>query len=93
MTKRTLRDRFPNWHGWPALPPIAGGQERDQETADDVAALLEPGYRQQAAIPLLAATHEGSDVVAAAIGPGAEQVRGFLEQTDPFGVVRRALGL
>ena len=28
MTKQTLQQQFPNWHGWPALPPIAGADEQ-----------------------------------------------------------------
>ena len=38
-------------------------------------------------------THEGSDVMAAAIGPGADSVRGFMDLTDLHRVLRSALGL
>ena len=42
---------------------------------------------------LLYSTHEGSDVMAAAIGPGADSVRGFMELTELHRVLRNALGL
>jgi alkaline phosphatase len=37
-------------------------------------------------------THTGEEVVAAAMGPGAEGVRGFLPNTALFDVMRRAFG-
>jgi alkaline phosphatase len=55
--------------------------------------IFDPRYRQESAIPLRYTTHEGSDVFAAALGPGAEAVRGFIDNTEIFGIVRRALGL
>ena len=56
-------------------------------------AVLEPTYAQQSAIPLDSSTHDGTDVIASAVGPGAEAVRGFLDQTQIFDVLVRALGL
>ncbi len=56
-------------------------------------ALLAPSYAQQSAVPLDSSTHDGSDVIASAVGPGAEAVRGFLDQTQIFDVLVRALGL
>jgi len=47
----------------------------------------------RSALRLPYATHEGSDVVATAVGPGAERVRGFLDQVELFSVLRTALGL
>ncbi len=47
----------------------------------------------RSALRLPYATHEGSDVVASARGPGAEQVHGFLDQVELFRVLRSALGL
>ncbi len=47
----------------------------------------------RSALRLPYATHEGSDVVASAQGPGAEQVHGFLDQVELFRVLRSALGL
>jgi alkaline phosphatase len=52
-----------------------------------------PRYRQESGVPLRYSTHEGSDVMASAVGPGSESVRGFLDQTDLFRIVRAALGL
>ena len=37
-------------------------------------------------------THTGEEVIAAASGPGAERVRGFLPNTGLFGVMMAALG-
>ncbi len=47
----------------------------------------------RSALRLPYATHEGSDVVASARGPGAEQVHGFLDHVELFRVLRSALGL
>ena len=47
----------------------------------------------RSALRLPYSTHEGSDVVATARGPGAEQVHGFLDQVELFRVLRSALGL
>jgi alkaline phosphatase len=57
------------------------------------AAIHDPGYAQEAAVPLALATHEGGDVMAAALGPGAERVRGFMDNTEIFSVLVEALGL
>jgi alkaline phosphatase len=57
------------------------------------AAIHDPGYAQEAAVPLSLATHEGGDVIAAASGPGAERVRGFMDNTEIFAVLVEALGL
>jgi alkaline phosphatase len=53
----------------------------------------DPRYQQESAVPLQYSAHEGSDVMAAARGPGAERVRGFLDNTEIFAVLRDALGL
>ncbi len=47
----------------------------------------------RSAVHLPYSTHEGSDVFASALGPGAGQVRGFLDQVELFQVLRSALGL
>jgi alkaline phosphatase len=46
-----------------------------------------------AAAPLLSARHAGEDVAAYARGPGAERVRGLIDQPKLFEVMREALGL
>jgi alkaline phosphatase len=48
-------------------------------------------YRQVAAVPMAAETHGGEDVAAYAIGPGAHQVRGVMEQNELFFVMQRVL--
>jgi alkaline phosphatase len=53
--------------------------------------LFDPDYAQESAIPLPSSTHEGADVMASAVGPGAERVRGFLDQTQIFAILRDAL--
>lgn len=50
-----------------------------------------PDYQQAAAWPLLSETHGGEDVAAYAIGPGAQAVRGVMEQNALHGVLRSAL--
>ena len=37
--------------------------------------------------------HSGEDVVLTALGPGAERVRGFLDNTEVFRIIVDALGL
>ena len=37
--------------------------------------------------------HSGEDVILTASGPGAERVRGFLDNTDVFRIIADALGL
>ncbi|XLM22583.1 alkaline phosphatase, partial [Chromobacterium piscinae] len=52
-------------------------------------------YHQEAAIPMPAGgeTHGGTDVYIAAIGQGADSIRGFLENIEVFGIVKKAAGL
>jgi alkaline phosphatase len=37
--------------------------------------------------------HAGEDVILTATGPGADQVRGFLDNTEVFRIIAEALGL
>ncbi len=48
--------------------------------------------RQQATVPLGAETHAGEDVALFATGPGAERVRGVIEQNVIYSIIRKALG-
>jgi len=48
--------------------------------------------RQQAVVPLGAETHGGEDVALFATGPGAERVRGVIEQNVIYRIIRKALG-
>ncbi len=40
-----------------------------------------------------ASVHSGEDVILTAAGPGSEQVRGSLDNTDVFRIMADALGL
>ena len=51
----------------------------------------DPNYRQRATHPMLAETHAGEDVPAYARGPGAEAVRGVMDQHELHPVMRNAL--
>lgn len=48
--------------------------------------------RQQATIPLGSETHAGEDVALYAQGPGAQQVRGVIEQNLIYTYIRKAFG-
>lgn len=48
--------------------------------------------RQQSLVPLASETHGGEDVALFATGPGAEQVRGVIEQNVIYQIIRKALG-
>ena len=48
--------------------------------------------RQQALVPLGSETHGGEDVAVYARGPGAQEVRGVIEQNRIYDIVRAAFG-
>jgi len=48
--------------------------------------------RQQATIPLGSETHAGEDVALYAEGPGADMVRGVIEQNVIYDIIRQAFG-
>ncbi|WFL78459.1 alkaline phosphatase [Altererythrobacter arenosus] len=48
--------------------------------------------RQQAAIPMRSETHGGEDVALFGTGPGAERVRGVIEQSVIYDIIVKALG-
>ncbi|MBB5518435.1 alkaline phosphatase [Amphiplicatus metriothermophilus] len=50
-------------------------------------------YRQQALLPIYSETHAGEDVPVYAKGPGAERVRGVMEQNEIYDALAGALGL
>lgn len=50
-------------------------------------------HRAQALVPMASAAHSGEDVPVYAGGPGAQFVRGVVDQTYIFQVILRALGL
>lgn len=49
-------------------------------------------YRQQTAVNLGSETHAGEDVALFATGPGAENVRGVMEQNKIYNVMAKAMG-
>ena len=50
------------------------------------------GAQQQAAIPLYSETHAGEDVALYGNGPGAERVRGVIEQNVIYDIIVKAFG-
>ncbi|MFN3523804.1 MAG: alkaline phosphatase [Phenylobacterium sp.] len=71
-----------------------GGPPKDAPRADltgiDTTA---PEFVAPAAVPLASARHGGEDVAAYARGPGADQVRGLIDQPRIFQIMSAALGL
>ena len=51
-----------------------------------------PSARQQALIPLGSETHGGEDVALYGTGPGAQRVRGTIEQNLVYDIMRAAFG-
>lgn len=49
-------------------------------------------FRQQTAVNLSIETHAGEDVALFATGPGAEKVRGVMEQNEIYNVMAKAMG-
>ncbi len=52
-----------------------------------------PGFRQQSAVPTGSETHAGEDVALFATGPGADKVRGVMEQNLIHNVMVDAMGI
>ncbi len=53
----------------------------------------QPGFHQEALIPLSSETHAGEDITLHAIGPGADLVQGVIEQNQIFHLISQALDL
>ena len=70
--------------GYANGPGAVTGERDVPETSIDA--------RQQATIPLSYETHGGEDVALYAQGPGAERVRGVIEQNLIYHIIRRAFG-
>ena len=68
--------------------------DRSTMTALTDAIVFDKEYHQEAAIPMPAGgeTHGGGDVYLGAAGMGADGFHGVLDNTDVFGIVRRAMG-
>jgi alkaline phosphatase len=68
--------------------PIAPGRTQDLSQVDT----QDEGYFQEALVGMPGETHGGEDVALYARGPGARLVRGSVDQTEVYHVMRRALG-
>ncbi len=55
--------------------------------------VLNPDYKQEAAIPLNDETHGGEDVAIFATGAGSYLIRGVMEENWTFYVMKEALRL
>lgn len=53
----------------------------------------DPDFRQQVAVPLQSETHGGEDVALFATGPGANAVKGVMEQNKIHNVIMNATGM
>ena len=71
-------------------PPrtVVAGRVQDLSSVDTTS----PDFHQEAMIGLYGETHGGEDVALYARGPGAELVRGAMDQNEIYHVMRRALG-
>ena len=63
----------------------------DAEPLTD-AIVMDPNYRQEAAVPMGSETHSGEDVIAYAVGPWAHLVDGTMEQNTLHHVITHAYG-
>ncbi len=72
--------------GQPGQPLLEGFEEAEAKRIEE--------KRRDIRIPAVRMDngHTGEEVLAAAQGPGAERVRGYLANTDLFGVMMDALG-
>lgn len=73
---------------------LAKQQGDDDDDHDHGRPMPETGIkaRQQALVPLGSETHGGEDVALFATGPGANRVRGVIEQNVIYAIIRKALG-
>lgn len=65
---------------------ITAGVRTDLQAVDT----QHPGFHSEALVPLPRATHSGEDVAIYAIGPGADLIRGVMEQNEIFHVMMEA---
>ncbi len=79
-------------NGGGACRPGAEGEPCRREDLTEIDTTAKD-YRQQALVPLGSETHAGEDVAIFASGPGAELVRGVMDQNEIFHVLGFASGL
>lgn len=68
---------------------VTPGRDQDLRDFDTTS----PDFHQESLVGLRGETHGGEDVALFARGPGAELVRGVINQNEVFHIMRRALGL
>ncbi|MCX7036366.1 MAG: alkaline phosphatase [Proteobacteria bacterium] len=68
--------------------PVRAGRQVDLSEIDTE----DEGYHQESLVALSSETHAGEDVALFARGPGADVVRGSIEQNEIYHIMRRALG-
>jgi alkaline phosphatase len=75
------------------FPHLAGSFTKDAVARVDLTEIdtAAPDYLQEAMVPMSSETHGGEDVPIFARGPGAQLVRGSMEQNEIYHVMRRAL--
>ena len=74
----------PSIHGEPL--PVTGAGRADLTAVDTT----HPSFRPEVTVPLQSETHAGEDVAVYAVGPGADLVRGVIEQHVIFHVMMAA---
>ena len=72
-----------------------GPNRPGSRTALDDATVTAKTYQQEATVPVAdgSETHGGTDVFLGAIGRGAENFTGIINNTEVFGLIRKAIGL
>src|SRR5262249_50625098 len=77
----------------PFVPAVAGADKTfvaNEKYKDAPGAMLRVGNLPRGANQ---GVHSGEDVVLTGMGPGAERIRGFLDNTEVFRIIVEALGL
>ena len=78
-------------HPFPTLAYANGPGYRAASAPLEQAEALSPDFQQPAAVHLDVETHSGEDVPVYAEGPGANRVRGVMEQNEVFHIMWQAL--
>ncbi len=79
-------------NGQSACRPSGGELDCERQDLSEVDTTA-PDFRQPALVPMPSETHAGEDVAIFASGPGAELIRGVMEQNEIFHVMGLATGL
>ncbi len=79
------------------LPYTTLGYHNGSHVRDDIEQtpnmVQDKDYKQQSAIRRASETHGGEDVALFAKGPGADTVKGTIDQAEIFGIMRDAVGI